>query len=68
MNGYLAVLNVVVWLKNPEGAYLIDARAPFIMTLGTNLLLMFLTGSLRTIKFELVLALTYLLSSRSNMV
>ncbi|KAF7326487.1 hypothetical protein MVEN_02612200 [Mycena venus] len=38
------VLNVLVCLKNPQGAYLIDTKAPFIMTLGTNLLLMFLTA------------------------
>ncbi|KAF8147550.1 hypothetical protein K438DRAFT_1867560, partial [Mycena galopus ATCC 62051] len=38
------VLNVVVCLKNSEGGYLIDTRAPFFMTLGTNLLLMCLTA------------------------
>ncbi|KAF8200496.1 hypothetical protein K438DRAFT_1965958 [Mycena galopus ATCC 62051] len=38
------VLMVVVCLQLYEGTYLIDPRAPFIMLLGTNLLLMFLTA------------------------
>ncbi|KAJ7020348.1 hypothetical protein C8F04DRAFT_1144630 [Mycena alexandri] len=38
------VLLVVVCLQLYEGTYLIDPRAPFIMLLGTNLLLMFLTA------------------------
>ncbi|KAJ7210909.1 hypothetical protein GGX14DRAFT_450438, partial [Mycena pura] len=40
------VLSVVVWLRKPDshGGYLIDTKPPFIMSLGTNLLLMFLTA------------------------
>ncbi|KAF7344946.1 MYND-type domain-containing protein [Mycena venus] len=38
------VLLVTVCLQLYEGTYLIDPRAPFIMLLGTNLLLMFLTA------------------------
>ncbi|KAJ7925050.1 hypothetical protein B0H13DRAFT_2314840 [Mycena leptocephala] len=40
------VLTVISWLRKPggQGAYLISFGAPFIMTLGTNLLLMLLTG------------------------
>lgn len=54
---YWAVLMVVVCLQLYEGTYLIDPRAPFIMLLGTNLLLMFLTGSLNHIGSPLVFAL-----------
>ncbi|KAJ7100387.1 hypothetical protein C8R44DRAFT_351765 [Mycena epipterygia] len=35
------VLSVLAWITHPDGqVYLVDSRAPFIMTLGTNALLM----------------------------
>lgn len=64
---YWAVLMVLVCLQLYEGTYLIDPRAPFTMLLGTNLLLMFLTGSLNYIGSPLVFALMTWFS-RPNMV
>ncbi|KAF8209007.1 hypothetical protein K438DRAFT_256609 [Mycena galopus ATCC 62051] len=55
LNACSAVLNVVVWLRKPggQGAYLIDSRAPFLMTLGTNLLLILnlLAGAIKDLSF-----------------